>query len=161
MRDETGDLRPEIMKKDEQSEMDLIPAALDTPEFREAWECWCEWKSTQKGGWTARMRGMALRRLERWGCAAAVAALEHSTGCFRGIYPDPAFRGKSASASGHTEKPLSMWEINQRLEAVDNELESSDLAYASPNAEKEKKRRHRRSVLIEERKRLRGLKLGV
>lgn len=147
--------------KNQQTELDLIPDALDTPEFREAWSEWIGWRTNDgRKTYSARARRMALKRMIPWGAPAAVAAIEHSiAGEFQGIYPDPAYRAPS-------DKPqptkLSTWAIKERIKAIHSELESTQYTiYGRDEDRLNKERIARRNQLHAELRRLKDQLLGL
>lgn len=77
-----------------------IPAALDTPAFREAWAEWQAHRKDLRKRLTARSAAMALRRLEEMGAEAAVAAISHSIAAgYVGVFADPSYKPAKTSAA--------------------------------------------------------------
>ena len=129
-----------------------IPDTLDTPEFRELWAEWVEAHGGKR--YSARAQRMALRKMTPWGAEAACAALIHSmAGGYQGVFQDPHFRPQSGPQKTAT-RPLSTWEVKEKLRAIENRLDESDLLYESPDPAKEKTRIAERRRLFEERKKL-------
>jgi hypothetical protein len=143
-----------------QTELDLIPSALDTPEFREAWGEWIAWRTEGRKTYSARARRMALKRMIPWGAPAAVAAIEHSiAGEFQGIYPDPAYRPPGSTAPA---QKMSTWAIKERMKAIHNALEESQYTIYGDNAdERNEQRITRRNELRKELHRLKNQLLGI
>lgn len=56
-----------------------IPQELDTPEFREAWTLWNEYRVEAKfKAYKPIGARITLKRLSQWGSSRSVAAIEHS-----------------------------------------------------------------------------------
>lgn len=91
-----------------------IPAALEGPEFLEAWIGWLESRAKLKRAPTRRAQVLWLTRLEAWGVARAIAALNHSEmNTWTGIY-EP----RREEAQG----VATPWQLKTQLEAVDAEV---------------------------------------
>lgn len=72
-----------------------IPAALDTPKFRKAWEQFCEYRRDDKRKpITQRSCTMLLNKLDRDGVEAAVEAIEQSiANGWQGVFPERISKG--------------------------------------------------------------------
>ena len=144
------------MSTHHQTEIDIIPPVLDTPEFRDAWAEWVAHRTNDgRKTYSPRARRMALTRMVPWGPAAATAAIIHSiAGEFQGIYPDPAFQAGQSTAKSQA-KPLSTWAIQEKLKAISNELEGLQYEYYGPDAEhRNRERIARANHLLAQRRKL-------
>jgi hypothetical protein len=79
-------------------EVGEIPKALDTPEFRKAWEEWRVHQKQKRVKVTPSSIEKQLRKLSAMGADRAIAAIEHSiTGSYQGIF-EPNQGGKAGQA---------------------------------------------------------------
>lgn len=77
-----------------------IPPALDTPEFREAWETY--WTCRKGGRGKPELHVARMKECQEWGVARAVAALKKSVG-YQGLWEPnglPASGGARPPAPG-------------------------------------------------------------
>lgn len=109
----------------------LLPAELDTPAFREAWEQWLADRTERRlPRYTARAQTMQFKRLTEMGHDTAISAIEWSiTQGYKGIFPPPAAVGRTM-ASPQAAKPPSTWEIQKKLDMV--EMRIKELKGRSP-----------------------------
>jgi hypothetical protein len=61
-----------------QQSLPPIPAELDTPEFRRAWEDWVRYLAVRRSRLAPQSAELQLRECVGWGVARSVAAIEHS-----------------------------------------------------------------------------------
>jgi hypothetical protein len=102
--------------------MNDLPTSLDTPAFRAAWADWCAHRRDLRKPVTPRAATIAFRRLAEWGEPAAIAAIEHSiTAGYQGIFPAP----KAANTPTPQNKPLSTWELQERIKSITREIEDT------------------------------------
>lgn len=64
-----------------------IPACLNTPEFKTAWDAWQQHRREKRQPLTPTSRKAQLQKLEAMGLARAIDALQHSTAnCYQGVF---------------------------------------------------------------------------
>lgn len=135
--------------------LELLPPALDTAEFRQAWEQWLADRAERRlPRYTARAMTLQLRRLEAMGAEAAIAAINWSIAQgYRGIFPEPAAPGTQAKA-----KQPGAWELKERIRVIEDELDGLQYPVVGAHAEEANRRRaERRRELAQERRNLRRL----
>lgn len=131
--------------------LSLFPSELDTPEFRDAWAEWLADRVERKlPRYTARATAIQFRRLSEMGADRAIAAINYSISqCYKGIFEPPAAIAKP--------KQLSIWEIKEKLKAIDNELDAVSVTYWGHNADEVNlKRQERKEELLKQRKQLKA-----
>lgn len=126
--------------------LEMLPQELDTPAFAEAWKTWLVDRAERRlPRYTARAQELQLRRLAEMGSDPAVAAIEWSIAQgYKGIFPPP------QSARPAAAKPLSTWDIKQKLEALEGELSSIAYDYCGPDEDRVNDERRRRRVELRE-----------
>ncbi|MCC5790934.1 MAG: hypothetical protein JJT75_14990 [Opitutales bacterium] len=106
-----------------QQELDIIPAALDTQAFREAWAEWLQDRRERRIPMTPRARRMALKKMESWGPDTAVAAIEHSIiGGYKGIFQAPV-SNQSNQGNSVSQPQIKVWEAEKRIKAMQARIE--------------------------------------
>jgi hypothetical protein len=145
-----------------QLDLSLLPAELDTPAFREAWAEWHAYRVESRKPFTARAQRMALKRMAKWGAEAAATAIEYSIAQgFQGIYQEPQSQRTAADGATQRPRPMSAWEIKERLAAIKERLyETSVPRYIEDLDERrraEAERQRERTELKAEQQRLKQL----
>ena len=91
---------PPAPKGESSDSLSLIPESLDTAEFRIAWQEWLGFRSERKPKVTPRSAKMALKKLEQFGPARAVAAIETSiANGYQGLF-EPGGNGNGRNGAG-------------------------------------------------------------
>lgn len=92
----------------------VMPEALDTAEFRAAWEAWTADRRERRKPLTERGADMQLRKLAEWGSARAVAAIEHSiANGYQGIFEARPERGGGKTRDDKAADVLMGWAAKQ------------------------------------------------
>lgn len=97
-----------------------LPVALNTPEFKAAWEGYREMRKAIKKPLTARAMTLVINKIELWGHDLAIEALDRSTtNNWQGVFDPRESRDQAKSKPAQAPAARSTWHIQQELTAVE------------------------------------------
>jgi len=97
-----------------------LPVALNTPEFKAAWEGFQEMRKAIKKPLTARAMSLVINKIELWGHDVAIEALDRSTtNNWQGVFDPRESRDQAKSKPAQAPAARSTWHIQQELTAVE------------------------------------------
>lgn len=97
-----------------------LPVALNTPEFKAAWEGYREMRKAIKKPLTARAMSLVINKVELWGHDLAIEALDRSTTSnWQGVFDPRESRDQAKSKPAQAPAARSKWEIREELVSVE------------------------------------------
>lgn len=94
-----------------------IPKNLDTPEFRESWESWIQYRKSKKKPLVDQTKAKTLKALSGFGVEWSIARIEKAMiNGWQGLIFDNDLKANSGTATPHCSAAAPLWKRIQRLE---------------------------------------------